>query len=177
MNELTLFILILIIIVFLAIIYVIYYNIMQNYLIKINEVESKIDQTLREWFDLLNEEVSLLSEDIKQDLASELNKFKDEALSNFELERKLNELTIKIQDCQKEDLKSNDNYNLILFKVKDNNETLEAYINYYNDNITVYNKYVRVFPSNIVSKLSKLKEKTFYDGKNMSDRNVNDFKL
>ena len=48
---------------------------------------------------------------------------------------------------------------------------------YYNDIITDYNKLVKKFPSNIVAKISGYKTKTYFDGKNMEDDDVNDFKL
>lgn len=60
------------------------------------------------------------------------------------------------------------------------NETetdIYAYRKYYNDIITDYNKLVRAFPSNIVSKICKFKERTYFDGKNMNDEIYNDFKL
>ena len=48
---------------------------------------------------------------------------------------------------------------------------------YYNDIVTDYNKLVRSFPSNIVAKVSRYKTKTYFDGKNMEDEDINDFKL
>ena len=48
---------------------------------------------------------------------------------------------------------------------------------YYNDIITDYNKLVRTFPSNIVAKLSKCPVRAYFDGKDMNDDIVNDFKL
>ncbi len=48
---------------------------------------------------------------------------------------------------------------------------------YYNDIITDYNKLVRRFPSNIVAKLSGYKLKTYFDGKDMNDEIIKDFKL
>ena len=48
---------------------------------------------------------------------------------------------------------------------------------YYNDIITDYNKLVRRFPSTIVAKLSGYKLKTYFDGKDMNDEIIKDFKL
>ena len=48
---------------------------------------------------------------------------------------------------------------------------------YYNDTITEYNKLVKKIPSNIVAKISKYKQKPYYDGKDMTDDVTNDFKL
>ena len=53
MEKLSGFLLLIIIISILSIIYIYFYNRFQRYLMKINEVESRIDITLRERFDLL----------------------------------------------------------------------------------------------------------------------------
>ena len=54
---------------------------------------------------------------------------------------------------------------------------LENLRKYYNENITIYNKLIQTFPTNIVATISKYKEKLFYDRKDMSDDDYNDFKL
>ena len=48
---------------------------------------------------------------------------------------------------------------------------------YYNDIITDYNKLVRTFPSNVVAKICGYKIKTYFDGKDMEDDDIQDFKL
>ena len=48
---------------------------------------------------------------------------------------------------------------------------------YYNDTITEYNRLVKKFPSNIIAIMYNHKEKAYYDGKNMNDDIINDFKL
>ena len=54
---------------------------------------------------------------------------------------------------------------------------LENLRKYYNENITIYNKLIQTFPTNIVATISKYKERLFYDRKDMSDDDYNDFKL
>jgi len=54
---------------------------------------------------------------------------------------------------------------------------LDNQIDYYNENISIYNTLLKKFPSNIVASLSKYKEKLFFDRKDMSDEDYNDFKL
>ncbi len=63
------------------------------------------------------------------------------------------------------------------FSLNENEAELGGYILYYNDNIANFNKLVRMFPSNIVAKLSRFKEKNYYDGKDLNDDDINDFKL
>ena len=47
----------------------------------------------------------------------------------------------------------------------------------YNDIVTDYNKKVKKFPSDIIAKISKFKVRPYFDGKNMFDENIKDFKL
>ena len=46
---------------------------------------------------------------------------------------------------------------------------IEALRKYYNDIISDYNKIIKTIPSNIVAKLSKLKTKDYFDGKDLSE--------
>ena len=48
---------------------------------------------------------------------------------------------------------------------------------YYNRNIAEYNKLIAMFPTNIIAKIGKYQEKLFFDKKDMSDDDYNDFKL
>ena len=52
-----------------------------------------------------------------------------------------------------------------------------AGITYYNKNTSVFNNYLRKFPNNVISKIHKIKVKTFFDGKDMTDNDIFDFKL
>ena len=56
-------------------------------------------------------------------------------------------------------------------------ETLNAYIKYYNENIVKYNNYIRKFPYNIIGIILKYKEKMFFDNKNLNDEEIKDFKI
>ena len=41
----------------------------------------------------------------------------------------------------------------------------------------ILNAYIRKFPNNIVAKMHKIKSKPFFDGKDMTDIEINDFKI
>ena len=156
---LTLFILIVLFcIIFLS--YMIIYNKLNDYIIRINEVEANIDTSLRNKYDLINRSISIIK-------------------SNFELERKLtsafNELII-LKNKYKE-LSNNEELVKINVSLEDINEKLAVLIDYYNNNITSYNKLITMFPTNIVAKINKYKTKLFFDMKDMSDNDYNDFKL
>ena len=76
---------------------------------------------------------------------------------------------------------------LIVFKIKElrNNkdelrlldDSLKAYIKYYNENVSSYNVFIRKFPYNLIGIILKYKEKKFFDNKDLNDDNINDFKL
>ena len=57
-----------------------------------------------------------------------------------------------------------------------NNELLTLR-DYYNANITNYNKMIKKVPTNIIAKIKKYKERPFYDLKDMTDEDYQDFKL
>lgn len=179
MNGLTFFILLLVVTGSVAVVYALYYNSFQKYLIKINEVESKIDETLRERFDLLVKASDFIKENLKEDVMTDLKTLENEELSSFELDRRLVTITRDFYNLRfsHRDLVKKENFIEIDFALKENDAELDGYTSYYNDNIAKLNKLVRMFPSNIIANIADIKERTFYDGKNMNDKNVNDFKL
>ena len=61
--------------------------------------------------------------------------------------------------------------------MEDVNENLIVNKEYYNKNIAEYNKLIKLFPTNIIAKIGKYQEKLFFDRKDMSDEDYNDFKL
>ena len=64
-----------------------------------------------------------------------------------------------------------------LSEMKKASEKLQAAKSYYNKYTSEMNDLIRTFPSNIVSRMHGFEIKTFFDGKNMQDDVVNDFKL
>lgn len=57
------------------------------------------------------------------------------------------------------------------------NETLVSCKTYFNNNTSELNKLIRKFPTNIIAKIHGYKIKPFFDGKNMQDAVIDDFKL
>lgn len=180
--SLSIIILIIIIILFSLFIFVsIIYNKFQDYIIKINEVESKIDDTLRNKFDDILQMNNIIKETIKTNKAivDDISKLKDTDISSFELDRKLADSLNKINFIkgQYEELKSIEKLNKLTYEIDEMDEALEAYKKFYNEKIVSYNKLIRIFPYNIIGIILKYKEKTFFDGKDMNDDNIKDFKL
>lgn len=165
--------------------YINYYNKLQDYIIRINEVEAMLDNNLREKFDHINRCVSLIKsndkidEEIDKKMFEEIVKLRTRKISNFDLDRKLVEANnnfITLKEKYKE-LKENKEIVNISKKLDEIDESITVNREYYNKNIAEYNKLVVVFPTNIVARICKYKEKLYYDKKDMSDDDFNDFKL
>jgi len=164
-----------------SLIYMLIYNKVNDLIIRINEVEANIDTNLRNKYDLINRSVSIIKGNIevKNDVFEEIVKLRSRKISNFELERKLtdayNEFLI-IKDKNKELLNSEELVKISI-NLEDINEKLVILIEYYNGNITKYNKLITMFPANIIAKIKKNNTKLFFDRKDMSDDDYKDFKL
>lgn len=176
---------IIIIICLISGIYMYLFNRLQDYIVKINEVESIIDTNLRNKYDNLNKCVSIIKGDddinkkIDKKIFEEIIKLRNKKISNFDLDRKLidanNEFIVLKQKYSK--LNDIEEIKNITKKIEDCDEKLEINRDYYNRNIAEYNKLIKVFPTNIIAKICKYKEKLFFDRKDMSDEDYNDFKL
>ena len=174
---------VLIIIIILAsggIYYVIYFNKLNDLKTKVMEAESIIDENLRIKYETLIRISNSLKKHMKSDknYFKEYEKLRDINISNFDMDRKLNEgftLILKMMD----DLNLNDNEELIkeIDNIKRLDEKLTATKNYYNKNTRLENAIIRKFPTNIIAKIHKFKLKLFFDGKDMEDEIIDDFKV
>src|SRR5574344_1568664 len=163
-----------------AIVYVFYYNRLQDCKLKTDEAESIIDEALREKYDLIVNIKNLICNSIKDDKINfkNIEKLKDQDISNFELDRELKDyeaLIIKVNDDYK-NLDENKDFIEYFNQIKRTNEKISAAKNFYNTYITESNELVRKFPSNIIAKFHNITIKNFFDGKDMNDNDLNDFK-
>ena len=169
------FLFIVIIVGALGIFYIYQYNKLQHSKTKIDHAECLIDEALRNRYDIL----------IKAELGSEktyfkgLDKVKNENISNFDLDRKLTEYVHLLEQIKLDypDLANNKGFKEIMSDSKKAAEKLQAAKSYYNKYTSELNDSIRTFPSNIVSRLHRIDIKPFFDGKNMEDEIVDDFKL
>lgn len=157
------------------------YNQFQVLIIRINEAEANIDAVLRKRFDLLNKSIDVIKENTKteDDVLGQIVKIRSRKLSNFDLDRKLYD-GIKEFEKYKEKypkLKNVESFMKIDIGLNESEAEIVAFRKYYNDIITDYNKLVKSFPTNIIALLFKFKNKLYFDGKDMSDEIVDDFKL
>lgn len=170
-----------IVICLLLICYVHIYNIFQTYIIRINEAEAFIDTTLRKRFDLLNKSIGIIKANTnsKEEILGIIAKLRSQKLSNFELDRKLYDAINEFNNYKEtiDELKNNEAFLKIELGLFESESEIVAARKYYNDIITDYNKLVRSLPSMIVAKVSKYTLKNYFDGKDMNDEVINDFKL
>lgn len=172
---------IILIICSIAIFYASVYNKFQEYIIKINEVESIIDNNLRKKYDLINRTIPIIKSSIPKDkqIFGEIVKLRSRKLSNFELYRILIDASGELNSLASEypTINESEEIKKIQSSITSIDNTIDESTLYYNDNISIYNSLIKKFPSNIVATLSKYKEKLFFDRKDMSDEDYNDFKL
>ena len=168
-------------IIILLITYIHLYNKINESIIRIDEAESRIDNNLRDKYDLLNRSISLIRNkiDLSPDTFKEIIKLRARKISNFDLDRILvksyNEF-LSIYEANSK-LRESDEIFKVSRQLEIINEELLTLRNYYNANITNYNKMIKKFPTNIVANIKKYKERPFYDLKDMTDEDYEDFKL
>ena len=173
--------LIIITIIILLILYIHLYNKINESIIRIEEAESRIDNNLRDKYDLLNRSISLIRNkiDLPQDSFKEIIKLRSRKISNFDLDRILVKSYNEFLSIYEANIKLRESDEI--FKVSRQleiiNDELLTLRNYYNANITNYNKMIKKFPTNVVAKIKKYKERPFYDLKDMTDEDYEDFKL
>jgi len=180
--DLLMYILVIIIIIcFILIWYISTFNTYQDYVIRINEAETNIDTILRKRFDLLNKSIGIIKANcnIEGEVLEMIVKLRSRKLSNFDLDRKLYDAINEFNNYreQYEELKAIDSFLKIEIALNETEADIIASRKYYNDIITDYNKLVTKFPSNIVAKLCHYDYKPYFDGKDMTDEIINDFKL
>ncbi|MDE5539755.1 MAG: LemA family protein, partial [Bacilli bacterium] len=99
-------------------------------------------------------------------------------ISDFDMDRKLSEgftLILKMRDDL--GLEQDDDLNNEIEKIKRLDEKLTAAKNYYNKNTSLTNAIIRRFPTNVIARIHKFKIKLFFDGKDMADEIIDDFKM
>jgi len=62
-------------------------------------------------------------------------------------------------------------------ELKINTEKLDASKSYYNKHTTNINLLVKKFPTNIIGKIHGIRERNYFDNKNLNDDDILDFKL
>lgn len=159
-------------------IYIVIYNKLQKYVIRIKEAESEIDETLRKRYDLLSSMESLINSntDLKQD---NFKDFETDKMSTFDVDRKLSKIKeiFKMIVSDYPDKLDNEAFRNLLIEIKIIEEKSDAAKAYYNKYTTSLNMLIKKFPSNLVATMSHIEERSYFDNKNMNDKDILDFKL
>ena len=160
--------------------YITAFNRLNDLKTKINEAESIIDENLRIKYDSLIRISNSLKKNSKENknYFKEYEKLNEKNISNFDMDRKLNEgftIILKMQDDL--GLDGDEELNKELEKIRRIDEKLCAAKNYYNKNTSLENAIIRRFPTNIIAKIHKFRIKLFFDGKDMEDEIIDDFKI
>ena len=157
------------------------FNQFQVLIIRINEAEANIDAVLRKRFDLLNKSIDVIKANTKteEDVLGQIVKLRSRKLSNFDLDRKLYDGLKEFEKYKEEypKLKTVESFMKIDIALNESEAEIVAFRKYYNDIITDYNKLVKSFPTNIIALIFNFKSKLYFDGKDMNDEMVDDFKL
>lgn len=161
--------------------YIFNYNRLQEMNIKINEAESIIDNELRNKYDLVMRSSTIINKLLKKEVTyfKELEKLKNDNISNFEIDRKITEgenLIHKVKNDYKS-LEDNEECNTIINDLKDSDEILNAAKSFFNKYTTEINLIIKKFPTNLIAKIHRIKVRNYFDGKNMFDEEIKDFKL
>ena len=163
----------------LAGIYIYLYNKLQKNIIRVNEAESEIDDTLRKRYDILRDLEDIINDNTKvtQENFKDFDKEKIK-VSSFDFDRKLTKVTStfnKIWQDYPVELEKKE-FRKLMTDLKINEEKNEASKAYYNKFTTELNTIVKKFPSNIIARIHKIEERDYFDGKNLHDKDLLDFK-
>lgn len=176
----TITLIIIIILCLVGIYYVTIFNKLNDIKTKIEEAESIIDDNLRIKYDSLIRISNMLKKNMKKDknYFKEYEKLNEGNITNFDMDRKLSEgFTLILKMREDLGLIEDEDINELIENIKRLDEKLTAAKNYYNKNTSLCNAYVRRFPTNIIAHIHKFKVKLFFDGKDMEDEIIDDFKI
>lgn len=180
MLALSIILVIIIILALGGIYYVIYFNKLNDLKTKVMEAEAIIDENLRIKYEALIRISNSLKSHMKSDknYFKEYEKLRDMNISNFDMDRKLNEgFTLILKMIDDLGLNDDEDLNKEIENIKRLDEKLTATKNYYNKNTSLENAIIRKFPTNIIARIHNFKIKLFFDGKDMEDEIIDDFKV
>lgn len=181
MEIFTICMIIIVIVSILGICFAALFNKFQTFIIRMNEAEANIDSTLRKRFDLLNKSITIIktATKIEENIMENIENLRSQKLSNFDFDRKLYDLINEFNKYKElyPELKQNDSFVKIDIELGESEAEIVAFRKYYNDIVTNYNKLIHKFPSNIVALICHYSHKNYFDGKDMTDDDNEDFKV
>ena len=179
MNLITIILILVIILGSILLFYITTYNNLMEYKLRIEKAEGIIDEALRNKYDIINKlNLSIKKAIPKKDYLKEYINLKDKKISNYEMDRKLTEAYNIILELKEDNSTLNTkDFKKNIKKIDEINETLVSCKNYFNKNTSEVNRILRRFPTKIIGKIHGLRIRPFFDGKNMQDSVIDDFKI
>lgn len=158
-----------IVLLLISMVIIILYNSIIRARLKVNESSSGIDVLLNKRFDLIENLVEVVKgysehEKIVLERVTELrdaNKRSQREEFHHELQG-VEEKVVMIAESYP-DLKSDQLYLELMKQMTDIEEQLQATRRFYNSNVSLYNTKITSFPTNILAKLMKAKERKYFE--------------
>ena len=132
--------------------------------LKIKEAEINVSEVLKDKYNLLCSVDSIMKNKGKEDLFKDLEEINVDNVSSIELNKELakfDKIILEVTDYNKEIVYDETEEKVFENLSKINIDRL-AIEKYYNDNATIFNKLIDKFPSGIISKIKKYKEKELF---------------
>ena len=146
---------------------VVNYNTIIDVLYKVNISENRISETLRNKQDLLSRAINIIEKQLKIDTKSfdEFKKINSNNLKNNEKDLILNNTFIEVKKITEDynELNEVKSYSGIIKDIEECDCLLGGIKSMNNKYVAIYNKYLKVFPKNIISKFKRFKSKSLYD--------------
>lgn len=134
---------------------------------KISLVEEKINNILDNKYNNIIRINDIIKEKIgtEKEIIDDISSLKEEGKTKSEIDNVLVDSLGKIEYIreQYDELDNEEELNNLFSNIKKDDESLNAYKKYYNDNVNDYNLLVSKFPYVITAKLFKHKPKDFFD--------------
>ena len=142
------------------------YNKFEELIIRMNEAEANIDSVLSKRFDLLNKSINIIKSETKTDkeVLGDIVKIRSRKLNNFDLDEQLTKAYQEFTSYTNnyDSLKQNEAFTKIEINLIESESSIIALKEYYNDVTTKYNTLIHKFPSSIIAKIKKYKEKKLF---------------
>ena len=150
-----------------ALFVVINYNSIVEVLYKVNVSENKITETLKNKQDLLSRAINIIEKQLKIDtkVFDEFKKINSNNLRNIEKDLILNNTFNEVKRISEDydELDKVKSYSGIIKDIEECDCLLGGVKTMNNKYVAIYNKYLKAFPKNIISKFKRFKSKSLYD--------------
>ena len=140
----------------------------QDIILRIEEVDELIDDTIKNKYNTINQVISQIhkiDENIKGNIFDEIIKLRSRKISNYELDKKIKNAYTELQSIKdnNDTLKDNKDIKKSIKELKEYDNKLTTLHKYHDTNTTIYNDMLEKFPTNIIANINKYKPKDLYN--------------